>query len=139
MTTSACQLQQDNSRPSTLSLGDFFGQKPVVIFCPSEGKAARAELETCQARAEAFQRAGAWLVAVTRSGGEASPAGGKGHVKLAVDPGGLAFQIIAARFPEVTDSKDGIVFPVDRDGIARNSWAGFGRAGDVPAGVRERP
>lgn len=139
MTGSACELQLDDARSSALNLCDFFGQKLVVIFCPVEEQAARAEIEAYQIRAEAFQGAGAWLVAVACCGSSPSPTSSKAHLKLAVDPDGLAFQLLAARFPEVTEAKDGIVFLVDRDGIARHAWPGHGRADDVLAGVRERP
>ncbi len=139
MTASDCRLQQDNSRSGALSLGDFFGQKLVVIFCPDDERAASAEIEAYQARAAAFQSVGAWLVAVTRGGDEPSPDSNNAHVRSTVDPDGLAFQMLAARFPEVTEAKDGIVFLIDRDGIARHAWQGSGRADDVLAGVRERP
>ena len=52
---------------SALSLSDFCGQKLVVIFCPSSSDAAAAEIESYSTRADAFQQAGVWLVAVTRS------------------------------------------------------------------------
>lgn len=123
-----------------LDLRDFCGQKLVVIFCPAAEAAADAELAAYAARAEAFQRAGSWLVAVTQGQCGAPQADFDAHLKLAVDPDGLAFQSLAAGFPfETWNPAGGIVFLVDRDGVARHAWSGLGRADDVLAGVRERP
>ncbi|MGD9636461.1 MAG: redoxin domain-containing protein [Sphingomonas sp.] len=125
--------------PVASHLRDFCGQKLVVIFCPRATDAAVAELEAYQGHAEAFQRAGAWIVAVPRSSGVEAPAKSDARVKLASDPDGLAFRMLAAGFPEVTDAASGIAFLVDRDGRARHAWQGRNRLKDVLSGVRERP
>lgn len=127
------------TEPVASHIRDFCGQKLVVIFCPSTTDAAVAELETYEDRAEAFQRAGTWLVAVPRSEGVETPMNGEAHIKLASDPDGLAFEMLAAGFPNVSDAKDGVAFLVDRDGMARHAWQGRGRVDDVLAGVLERP
>lgn len=127
------------TEPVASHIRDFCGQKLVVIFCPSTTDAAVAELGAYEARAEAFQRAGAWLVAVPRSEGVETPMSGGAHIKLASDPDGLAFEMLAAGFPNVTDVNDGIAFLVDRDGVARHAWQGRDCVEDVLAGVLERP
>ena len=125
--------------PVASHLRDFRGQKLVVIFCPSAPGAAIAELEAYEDQAEAFQRAGAWIVAVPRCRGVEAPAKDGARVKLASDPDGLAYQMLAAGFPDVAEAEDGIAFLIDRDGRTRHAWQGRGHVGDVLSGVRERP
>lgn len=136
---SAAASPDVSSMPCRLDPADFLGQKLVVIFCPSDRRAATAEVAAYQARAKAFQRAGAWLVAVSPPGAD-SPVEGEGHIALAADPNGSLFQVLAAGFPgKVGESTDAIAFLVDRDGIARHVWIGPDQADDVLAGVNERP
>lgn len=126
--------------PRVFDPRDFCGQKLVVIFCPADSRAASAEIEAYCMRADAFQQAGAWLVAVAPALDQVPSSHGNDHIALVVDPDGLAFQMLAAAFPmEVTDSAEAVAFLVDRDGIARHVWTGRGRAEEVLAGVRERP
>ena len=139
----ACDLTPGSTdmspEPCHLDLRDFLGQKLVVIFCPPDREVAATEIDAYRARAQAFQRAGAWLVAVAPAG-VAAPAGDKDHVMLAADPNGSIFQILAAGFPaEVSETTAAIAFLVDRDGIARHVWIGPDQADDVLAGVNERP
>lgn len=144
MTRAAPRERQTLAPPGTIErvashLRDFYGQKLVVIFCPSRPDAALAELEDYEDRAEAFQRAGAWIVAVPRCSGVEPAAKDGARVKLASDPDGLAFQMLAAGFPDVAEAEDGVAFLIDRDGRARHAWQGCSRVGDVLSGVRERP
>jgi peroxiredoxin len=125
--------------PVASHLRDFCGQKLVVLFCPRATDAAVEELKVYQSHAEDFQRAGVWIVAVPRSSGVEAPARHDTRVKLASDPDGLAFQMLAAGFPDVADAEDGIAFLVDRDGRARHAWPGRNRVVDVLSGARERP
>lgn len=126
--------------PRVFDPRDFCGQKLVVIFCPADLIAASAEIEAYCIRAERFQQAGAWLVAVAPALDQVPSSPSDQHIALVVDPDGLAFQTLAAAFPvEITDSAEAIAFLVDRDGIARHVWTGSGRAEEVLAGVRERP
>lgn len=126
--------------PRVFDPHDFCGQKLVVIYCPADSRAASAEIEAYCIRGDAFQQAGAWLVAVAPALDHAPSMLSDDHIALVVDPDGLAFQTLAAPFPpEVTDSAEAVVFLVDRDGIARHVWTGLRRAEEVLAGVRERP
>jgi peroxiredoxin len=140
---SALQIQPQaahgNIEPVAAHLRDFCGQKLVVIFCPRAADAAIAELEAYRDQAEAFQRAGAWIIAVPRSKGIEARSEGDSHITLARDPDGLAFQRLAAMFPDVAEADDGIAFLIERDGRARHAWQGRNRLGDVLAAVRERP
>lgn len=117
---------------------DFCGQKLVVIFCPTDPEAANARLEAYRAQAEAFQRCGAWLVAVPPNGYAPAP-GDNSHLTLAADPNGLAFQSLAARFPGMLETTGEAVFVLDRDGVARHAWTGSPQVDEVFSGVRERP
>ena len=103
----------------TTHLSYFRGQKLVVHFCPGS---ATAELAAFDALRESFARAGAWLVT-------ADPADRKG------------FHALASYFPEFGNAvpEDGATFVIERDGIPRYVWPGFGNAHEALLAVCERP
>lgn len=103
----------------TAHLSYFRGQKLVVHFCPAS---ATAELAAFDALREEFVRAGAWLVT-------ADPADTR------------AFHALAAYFPEFGNAvpEDGATFVIDRDGIPRYVWPGFGNGREALLAICERP
>jgi peroxiredoxin len=103
----------------TAHLSYFRGQKLVVHFCPGS---ATAELAAFDALRDAFAKAGAWLIT-------ADPADR------------AAFYALAGYFPEFGHGvpEDGATFVIDRDGIPRYVWPGFGNAQEALVAVCERP
>ena len=103
----------------TAHLSYFRGQKVVVHFCPP---GATAELAAFDGLREDFGHAGAWL--------------------LTADPADrAAFFALAHYFPEFGNGvpEDGATFVIDRDGIPRYVWPGFGKAREALLAVCERP
>ena len=100
-------------------LSDFRGQKLVVHFCPAS---ARADIAAFDALRDAFARAGAWLVT-------ADPADRE------------AFRALAGAFPDFGNGvpEDGATFVIERDGVPRYVWPGFGNAQEALVAVCERP
>ena len=103
----------------TAHLSYFRGQKVVVHFCPPS---AKAELDAFDALREDFARAGAWLVT-------ADPADRD------------AFAALAGYFPDFGNGvpEDGATFVIERDGVPRYVWPGFGNGGEALLAVYERP
>jgi peroxiredoxin len=103
----------------TAHLSYFRGQKLVVHFCPGN---ASAELAAFDALKDDFAQAGAWLIT-------ADPADR------------AAFYALAGYFPEFGNGvpEDGATFVIDRDGIPRYVWPGFGNAQEALVAVCERP
>jgi len=103
----------------TAHLSYFRGQKLVVHFCPGS---ATAELAEFDALKDALAEAGAWLVT-------ADPADRE------------AFYALASYFPEFGNAvpEDGATFVIDRDGIPRYVWPGFGNAHEALVAICERP
>lgn len=103
----------------TAHLSHFRGQKVIVHFCPAS---AAAELAAYDALRDQFAEAGAWLLT-------ADPA----------DHG--AFSALASYFPDFGNAvpEDGAAFVVERDGVPRYVWPGFGNAGEALLAVWERP
>jgi len=103
----------------TSHLSYFRGQKAVVHFCPPS---ATADLAAFDALRDAFAHAGAWL--------------------LTADPTDRqAFYALAGYFPEFGNGvpEDGATFVIDRDGVPRYVWPGFGNAQEALLAVCERP
>ena len=103
----------------TTHLSDFHGQKVVVHFCPASQS---DEIAAFDALRDAFVQAGAWLVT-------ADPADTK------------AFHALAGYFPDFGNAvaDDGATFVIDRNGIPRYVWPGFGNAREALLAVCERP
>lgn len=100
-------------------LSYFRGQKVVVHFCPA---GATDELAAFDALREDFAHAGAWLVTASPDDRE-------------------AFYALAGYFPEFGNGvpEDGATFVIDRDGIPRYVWPGFGNAHEALLAVCQRP
>lgn len=100
-------------------LSFFRGQKLVVHFCPAS---AAAELAAFDALRDAFVQAGAWLITADIADRQ-------------------AFRALAGYFPDFGNAvpEDGATFVIDRDGIPRYVWPGFGNAGEALLAVCERP
>jgi peroxiredoxin len=100
-------------------LADFRGQKLIVHFCPA---GATADLLAFDALRDDYAAAGAWLIT-------ADPA----------DEG--AYRALASYFPDFihADPQDGATFVIERDGIPRYVWPGFGNAGEALVAVCDRP
>lgn len=103
----------------TAHLSYFRGQKVVVHFCPAT---AAAELAEFDALREALAAAGAWLITADIADRK-------------------AFFALASYFPEFGNGvpEDGATFVIDRDGIPRYVWPGFGNAQEALLAVFERP
>src|SRR5689334_24140321 len=103
----------------TAHLYYFRGQKLVVHFCPAT---ATAELAAFDALKDDFAQAGAWLIT-------ADPADRQ------------AFYALASYFPEFGNGvpEDCATFVIDRDGIPRYVWPGFGNVQEALVAVCERP
>jgi peroxiredoxin len=103
----------------TAHLSYFRGQKLIVHFCPAS---ATAEIAAFAALRDAFARAGAWLITA--------------------DPADLgAYRALVSYFPDFIHGtpEDGATFVIDRDGIPRYVWPGFGNAQEALVAVCQRP
>jgi peroxiredoxin len=103
----------------TAHLSYFRGQKLVVHFCPAS---ALGELAAFDALRDAFSSAGAWLITADIADRE-------------------SFRALAAYFPDFGNAvpEDGATFVIERDGIPRYVWPGFGNAEEALLAVCERP
>jgi len=103
----------------TTHLSFFRGQKVVVHFCPA---GARAELAAFDALRDDFADAGAWLVTADTADRK-------------------AFYALAGYFPEFGNGvpEDGATFVIERDGVPRYVWPGFGNAHEALIAVCQRP
>jgi peroxiredoxin len=112
-------VEVDLTAGGSTHLSYFRGQKLVVHFCPAT---AAAELAAFDALRDDFADAGAWLVT-------ADPADRE------------AFYALAGYFPEFGNGvpEDGATFVIDRDGIPRYVWPGFGNAREALLAVCVRP
>jgi peroxiredoxin len=103
----------------TAHLSYFRGQKVVVHFCP---RSAKAEMAAFEALREPLASAGAWLITANIADRD-------------------AFHALAAYFPDFGNAvpEDGATFVIDRDGVPRYVWPGFGNAQEALLAVHERP
>ena len=103
----------------TAHLSYFRGQKVILHFCP---RSATAELAAFDALRDAFASAGAWLITADIADRD-------------------AFRALASYFPDFGNAvpEDGATFVIERDGIPRYVWPGFGNAQEALVAVCERP
>ncbi len=103
----------------TTRLASFRGQKVIVHFCPASQP---DEIARFDALREQFAAAGTWLIT-------ADPADRQ------------AFRALAEYFPDFGNGvpEDGATFVIDRDGVPRYVWPGFGNAEEALLAACARP
>jgi peroxiredoxin len=123
------------------NLGDFYGQKLVVFFCPAEDEAAADEIRAYEELASEFEHTGAWVVGILDEPRCDIHKRAKAHISLGVDPDGAAFRNLADMVP--ADARParsrGATFIVGRDGGVDHVWPLRGHATKALEAVRERP
>ena len=119
----------------------FKGQKLVLFCCPAGDAAACAhEVEAWSALADAFERAGVWVVGMVNDEAEAPPGhrGSAPSVHIARDSGGCRAALLRRGLPDAAET-DPAAFLFDRDGRLRGAWAGAGHAAAALEAAAERP
>jgi peroxiredoxin len=104
-----------------------------VFFYPADAPAVAQEVNAYEALLPEIERSGAWLVSVMEYPDHANPPpAARSPISLGLDPDGAAFLAMARTMPgRAFDTRAGAAFLIDRDGVVRHAWQGFGHAREV--------